>query len=257
MSSYADRQRHWEQLRARQAADAEHRARTAHLRRELEIERLRALYADTPDTPRVPRKRKWTEEQRRQASLNTDRERMSRQARAWWRTLKSDPARYEAMCRNAAKKARLMWTPERCAEQAERMRKKWESDEWRAIHSAMLKARWTEEARAEQAERMRQKWTDKDARAEHRRKFHQAWTAEHSAKQSQRAKRAWTPERRAQWAEIMRAKKLAEAAADTRPARAVAMRQEGALIRDIAEELGVHKGTVGRWLKRAKEAGEL
>jgi hypothetical protein len=262
MSTYAERQRHWDQLRARQAADAEHRARTAHLRRDLEIERLRALYADTPDIPRAPRKkrsrgRKWTEEQRKRASLNADRERLSRQSRAWWRTLKSDPARYEAMCRHAAKKARLAWTPERRAQWSEHMRQKWASGEWGAHQQAALEARWTEGARAEQAERMRQKWASPKARKRLVQKISQAWTADRRAEQTQRARRAWTPERRAQWSEHMRAKKLAEAAADPRPARAVAMRREGVLIRDIATEFQVSQSTVKRWVKRVKEAGEL
>lgn len=252
MSTYAERQRHWEQLRARQAADAEHRARTAHLRRDLEIERLRALYADTPDIPRAPRKkRKWTEEQRKRASLNADRERLSRQSRAWWRTLKSDPARYEAMCRHAAKKARLAWTPERRAQWSEHMRQKWASGEWDATKQAALEARWTEAARAEQAERMRQHWTPK-RRVEQARKMRLSWTPERLAEQAERMRQRWTPERRAQWAERMRAKKLAEAEADPRPARAVAMRQGGASTREIATEFRVHETTVRRWLKRAK-----
>jgi hypothetical protein len=261
MSSYAERQRHWEQLRARQAADAEHRARTAHLRRDLEIERLRALYADTPDIPRAPRKKRkgrvWTEEQRKRASLNADRERLSRQSRAWWRTLKSDPARYEAMCRRVGRQVSIAWTPERRAQWSAYMRQKWASGEWEAAQQAALEARWTEDARAEQAERMRQKWASPKARGELVQKISQAWTADRRAEQTQRARQAWTPERRAQWAEHMRAKKLAEAAADPRPARAVAMRQEGVLIRDIATGFRVSTSTVGRWLKRAKEAGEL
>lgn len=262
MSAYAERQRHWEQLRARQAADAEHRARTAHLRRELEIERLRALYADTPPIPRPPRKKRsrergWTEEQRKRASLNADRERLSRQAKAWWRKLKSDPARYEAMCRHAAKKARLAWTPERRAQWSERMRQKWASGAWDVWGQAASEARWTPEAREEQAEAMRQRWSDPQVRAELVRKVSQAWTAERVAEQAQRTKEMWTPERRAQWAEHMRAVKLAEAAADPRPARAVAMRREGVLIRDVASEFGVSTSTVARWIKRAKEAGEL
>lgn len=261
MSAYAERQRHWEQLRARQAADAEHRARTAHLRRELEIERLRALYADTPPIPRPPRKKRvgraWTEEQRKHASRNVDRERLSRQSKAWWRALKSDPARYEAMCRHAAKKARLAWTPERRAQWSEHMRQQWASGAWDERHRAALEARWTEEARAEQAEVMRARWADPKVRDDLARKIRQGWTADRLAAHSQRVREMWTPERRAKQSEMMRAKKLAEAAADPRPARAVAMRKAGVSLRKIAAEFGIAKSTLQRWLKRAREAGEL
>lgn len=262
MSTYAERQRHWEMLRARQAADAQHAADTAQIRRELEIERLRALYADTPPIPRAPRKkrsreREWTPAQREHASRNADRERLSQQSKAWWRSLKSDPARYEAMCRHWSKKTRLAWTPERRAQWSEQLRQKWASGAWDAWSKAAQEARWTPEACATQAETMRQRWADPQARSEIVRKVSQAWTADRLAEQSQRVKDWWTPERRAQWAEHMRAKKLAEAAADPRPPRAVAMRREGTPIKEIADAFGVSKSTVARWLKRAREAGEL
>lgn len=254
MSDYTERQRHWAQLRARQAADAEHRARTADMRRDLEIERLRALYADTPDIPREPREpregRKWTPEQRARASRNADRERLSRQSRAWWRMLKSDPARYEAMCRRIGQQVSISWTPERRAQWSEYMRQKWASGEWDAAHRAAMEARWTSERRAEQAEQMAQIWANPALRAERSRKIRCSITAAHRAEQAERARKMWTPERKAQWGERMRAQKLAEAAADPRPARAAAMREQGALIREIAEAFGVAKSTVTRWLKR-------
>lgn len=137
------------------------------------------------------------------------------------------------------------------------MRQKWASGAWDVWGQAASEARWTPEAREEQAEAMRQRWSDPQVRAELVRKVRQAWTAERVAEQAQRTKEMWTPERRAQWAEHMRAVKLAEAAADPRPARAVAMRREGVLIRDVASEFGVSTSTVARWIKRAKEAGEL